>query len=333
MDDRYYVKIIHICAEETPNVEYGLLQKKLGETPTNEVLVEGILSYDEYVKRKNTWDKIRQHIGLGGKFWDGGESLLYPPAWLDRAERLALFLKGKIRIPRGMGVDPGGGRANTAIALVDELGLIKLEGRKTRNTTVAVDMIIDYIHRYNVPPERVLIDRGGGGDVHADNLRKAGYNVRTVGFGDKPAMFPQRHKTQFNQKVQSVERRQLFVNRRAEMYYSLRVLLDPGDDERDYTSDRAWSEVAAERERIIGDIRGFTIPHEYHELRRQMAPIPLLTDSENKIRMLPKQKKDHKSKEITLMDLIGHSPDELDALVLAVHAMQMSTYRATAGAI
>ena len=57
------------------------------------------------------------------------------------------------------------------------------------------------------------------------------------------------------------------------------------------------------------------------ELLRQMRPMPLLYDQEGRMRMLPKHKKDPDSTEKTLTDLIGCSPDEADALVLAVHGM------------
>lgn len=329
---RYFRKIIHISAEDIPNVRIGILEQRLGE-PISPPVIPGVLTYEEYVQRRTTWDKVRQHVGLSGRFWEGGETLLYPPTWIDRAERLALYLKNKTRIARGVGVDPGEGSANTSICVVDEFGIIKLYSEKTPNTDRVIDMVIDIILRYGVPPERVLIDRGGGGKQHADQLRKAGYQVRTIGFGDKPSIEPQRHRTMFQQKVEDRENKSTYLNRRAEMYYKLRILLDPGSDDREYSSESAWTEVSAERQRIVGEIRGFTIPHEYHKLREQMSPIPLLTDSEHRIRIPPKHKKDAKSKETTLVDIIGYSPDELDATVLAIHAMQMSNVRTTAGAI
>lgn len=330
---RYYRRIIHISAEDIPNVKLGLLQRELGETPTNEKLIDGVLTFEEYVQRLHTWDKVRAHIGLFGKFWEGGETLLYPPTWIDRAERLALYLKNKQRIARGVGVDPGEGSANTAISVVDEYGLIKLYSEKTPDTDRVVDLVIDIILRYGIAPERVLIDRGGGGKQHADQLRKAGFNVRTLHFGDKPSLPPQRYKTQFQQKVDDRENKSAYLNVRAQMYYQLRILLDPGSDDRDYTSESAWLELAEDRQRIVGEIRGFTIPHEYTKLREQMSPIPLLTDSEHRIKIPPKHKRDAKSKEVTLTDIIGYSPDELDSLVLGIHAMQMASIRTTAGAV
>lgn len=328
---RYYRKIIHISAEDSPNVRLGLAQQRAGLQPTNQVLVPGILTWDEYVKRRRTWDKIRQRIGLDGKFWEGGETLMFPPVWLDRAERLDIFLSGRQRIARGMGVDPGEGTANTAIAVVDELGLIELKAEKTPDTNRVVDMILETMYDYSLLPERILIDRGGGGKQYADRLRSSGINVRTVGFGDKPSVEPQRHKVQFGQKVDTNERRYAYFNRRAEMYGELRYLLDPGTSDRSGL-ERAYEEVANDKGRDVAELRGFALPVAYHRLREQLAPIPMKFELE-RLKLPPKHKRDPNSKEVTLTEIIGYSPDEADALVLAVHAMQMTNIRTTAGAI
>lgn len=328
---RWYRKIIHISAEDSPNVRLGLAQQRAGIQPTNEVLVPGILTWDEYVKRRRTWDKIRQRIGLDGKFWEGGETLMFPPAWLDRAERLNVFLSGRVRIARGMGVDSGEGTANTAIAVVDELGLIELLSERTPDTTRVIDFVTEVMYKYGIDPERVLFDRGGGGKQYADRMRLNGIDVRTVGFNDKPTIEPQRHKTQFGQRVEANERRYAYFNRRAEMYGELRYLLDPGTEQRDGL-ERAWQEVATERNRLPEQIRGFAIPHTYYRLREQLAPIPMKFELE-RLKLPPKHKRDPNSKEQTLTDIIGYSPDEADAVVLAVHAMQQTNIRTTAGAI
>lgn len=334
MTQRYYRKIIKISAEDTPNVRYALAQQKAGFEPSDTVKDEsgndmypGILTWNQYKYRRATWDKIRQSIGLDGRFWEGGETLMFPPQWLNRSERLWIYMRARHRIARGVGIDSGEGTANTAVAIVDEYGLIELTSVKTPNTDDIITITLDTIHRYSINPERVLFDRGGGGKQHADRLRAMGYNVRTIGFGDKPSIEPKRGKTFFNEKVDTNERRYAYLNRRSEMYGSLRILLDPMSDDRDYDSESAWTEVAEERGRVVGEIRGFTINPEYNRLREQLAPIPLLFDSEGRMRMLPKNKSRENSTERTLIDIIGYSPDEADALVLAIHAMQMSNIR------
>lgn len=328
---RYYRKVIHICAEDSPNVRLALAQKACGLPITNETVVQGVLSYEEYVIRRATWDDVRQRIGLDGRFWEGAEVLMYPPAWLDRAERLHYYLKDRPRIARGIGCDPGEGSANTAIAVVDEFGLIEMISERTPDTNRIVDMLLEVMYRYNVSAERVLLDRGGGGKQHVDRMRAKGINIRSVAFNDKPSIEPQRHMTQFRQKVEARERRYAYFNKRAEMYGELRNLLDPGYNE-DLASEQAYRELAQSRERSIDELRGFALPV-HQRLRQQLSPIPLKFELE-RLKLPPKYKKSPDSKEVCLTDIIGHSPDEADALVLAIHAMQTVTQmRSVAGAI
>jgi hypothetical protein len=331
---KLFRRVIRISAEDSPNVRLALAQIAAGETPTDEVVTPGVITWGQYQQRRKTWDKIRQCIGLDGRFWEGGELLMFPPQWLNRAERLAIFLKGKYRIPRGMGIDPGEGGANTAFAIVDELGLVDLVSLRTPNTDDIITLTLDLIHKHNLDPTRVLFDRGGGGKQHADRLRSIGYNVKTIGFGEPPSVQLKRGKTFFSEKSDIQERRYAYFNRRAEMYGELRILLDPGGDDRDYDSESAWSEEAASRGRIVGDIRGFSLPHTFPKLREQLAPIPLMY-KEGRLKMLPKHKDPGSphSTERTLVDIIGYSPDEADALVLAIHAMQMANTQSVAGAI
>lgn len=328
---RYYRKIIHICAEDSPNVRLALAQKACGLPVTNEMVVPGVLSYEEYVIRRATWDEVRQRIGLDGKFWEGSEVLMFPPPWLDRAERLHYYLRDRPRIARGAGCDPGEGSANTAIAIVDEFGLIELISKRTPDTNRIVDMLLEVMYKYNLDPSRVLVDRGGGGKQHVDRMRAKGFNIRSVAFNDTPSIEPQRHSALFRQKLEARERRYAYFNKRAEMYGELRNLLDPGYNE-DQASEQACQELAQFKERSVDALRGFALPV-HPRLRQQLAPIPLKFELE-RLKLPPKYKKSPDSKEVCLTDIIGHSPDEADALVLAIHAMQTATQqRSVAGAI
>ena len=77
----------------------------------------------------------------------------------------------------------------------------------------------------------------------------------------------------------------------------------------------------------------FAIARTEIELRHQLSPIPLTYDDEGRLRLLPKTKKTPNSKELTLVDLIGHSPDEADSVVLAVYGMEVDASTAVAGTI
>lgn len=313
----YFRKVIKIKATDSPNVKYALAQKEKGYEPTNEIVVPGVLTWGEYRHRRATWDKIRQSIGLDAEFYEGSEILLFPADWLNQAEERARHLP-RHRKAKGGGCDPAEGGDKTAMAAVDEYGLIELVSRKTPNTNDVVHEAIAFLHRHEIPPERFCFDRGGGGKQHADRLREMrgvghpenGYPVRTVGFGESIAQEIKRGTAPVKYRREVVEERYEFKNRRAQMYGELSELLDPG----------------------LPGTR-FAIPAEYHELRRQLAPIPKKYDNESRMFMLPKQNPAKPDDPNTLINLIGCSPDEADALVLAVHGMLHRGINRSAGVL
>lgn len=340
---KYYRKVIHISAEDSPNVKLGLAERAKGLEPSGRLVLEGVLSWDEYVKRLATWDEVRICIGIKGRFWEGKEVLMYPPQWLNRAEDVARSLTGRKRIARGIGIDPGEGVANTSWTATDELGLIEQRSRKTPDTSDIVGETIAFMNEHECHPERVCFDKGGGGHQIACQMRRMGYPVRTVGFGESILLQPQRHKRQHQQKVDNVEERYTYVNRRAQMYHALRLLIEPQvvdsslfnrTEDDDWERDFNGAEGEVSFSQGGSTVNGFGIPAEMTELRRQLAKIPLLYDGEGRIYLPPKHRKEGQSKEVkTLVDVIGCSPDEADSAVLAVHAMQSRPVKATAGTI
>ena len=297
---RYYRKVIKIRAVDSPNVRLALAQQAAGRKPTGEVIVPGVLSWDEYTKRRQTWDEVRVCVGLDAEFYEGAQVLLYPPAWLNRAEQIADSLKGIPRQAKAMGIDPAEGGDRTVWAIVDELGLIHLLSLQTQDTAAITGRTIALMQEYNIPAGNVVFDRGGGGKQHADRLHTQGHKVRTVGFGEAVTPDPRYGKVHTSERLHNKEERYAYLNRRAEMYGELRTLLDPSNQ------------------------GGFGLPAEYTELRRQLAPIPLWYDNEGRMYLPPKQKRtgDKDSSKVTIDKLVGHSPDEADALVLAVYGMR-----------
>ena len=75
----------------------------------------------------------------------------------------------------------------------------------------------------------------------------------------------------------------------------------------------------------------FALPEEYPEYREQLEPIPILYDGEGIIWLPPKNKKEN-SKVETLVEMIGHSPDEADSLVLAYHILNHKQSKTVIGA-
>lgn len=311
-------KVIRVRAVDSPNVRLGLAQEARGEEPTNQIIVPGVLSYAEYVKRRQVWDKVQQCVSLDGEFYEGGEVLLFPPAWLDAAEDLARRLRaqqasgGRPRRAKAIGCDPAEGGDKSAWVVGDELGVIEVLSLKTPNTNDVPAHTLRLMNKYGVDARNVAFDRGGGGKQHADRLRASGYDVRTVAFGESLTPDPRRGATSFGDRVDAREERYAYVSRRAEMYDLLSRQLDPDLNP-----------------------RGFALPPWVPELRRQLAPIPRLYDKESRMRIPPKSRpaSGPGSKEVCLIDLIGHSPDEADALVLMTYALLRPQPRSTAGVI
>ena len=295
--NRCYRKVIQIKATHSPNVKYALAEKRRGLQPSYKMLIEGVKSYAEYEKNLATWDEAKQLISLEAEFYEGANVKMYPLEWLLSSQELARNLKGKPRRCVAIGCDPAEGGDDTVWTGVDKLGIVFQRAEKTPDTSTITGVSLALMKECKVEPEQVLFDSGGGGKQHADRLRSMGHNVRTIAFGEA-AVDPL---TQLNlargyrpgaQKIDERETKYIYKNRRAEMYHQLRLLIENG-----------WG-----------------IPEEYEELIRQLKPIPLLYDGEGRIYMLPKNKKPG-SKEQTLIDIIGNSPDEADSTVLAVYGM------------
>jgi len=240
---------------------------------------------------------MEQCIGLDGMFYEGAEILMFPPAVLNACEKIADAIKGLKRQAKAIGVDPAEGGDKTAMVAVDEMGIIEIVARKTPNTAVIPGEVLQFMRQHNVIAENVLFDRGGGGKQHADRLRQQGYKVRTVGFGEPVQLDLKRGQYQLETRKNIKEQKYVFKDRRAQMYGELMELTQ----------------------------EGYGIPAEYTELRRQLAPIPKTYDEEGTLVLLPK------GGEGGLIELLGHSPDEADALVLAVHGLMHKPIRQVAG--
>ena len=296
MAPKYQRRVIHICAEDSPNVKRALAQIAAGIEPDNLIVTPGVLPYDLYKSRRKFWDAIRQCVGLDGRFYKGPQLLLWPPDWLLRAAS-PLILKRCFDAPaEAIGIDTGEGGDNSALAAVNRWGVKDVIAYKTPDTDVIPRDTLAFMTKHRVPADKVCFDSGGGGKVHADRLRAMGYPVRTVAFGESILLDLKRAKRQFSERVENREERYTYFNRRSEMYGEFSVLCDP-----------------------FGP--GFAIPREFKELRRQLGLIPKTYDGEGRLKLLPKNKRTPDSKEKTLRELLKCSPDESDAVVVAIHAM------------
>lgn len=303
----YHRRVIRVRGEDSPNVRLALSERRKGLPVTGEVVVPGVLPWADYERRRLTWDPARQAAGLDAEWWEGRDQKLFPVDWLTRAESAADRHEagrpwGRRRRARAVGVDPAEGGDRTAMCAVDEWGVIDLVSRKTPNTDDVPREAIAFWQAHGCDPADVVFDRGGGGKQHADRLRAMGHPVRTVAFGESAAPDPR------EAPARRQEDRSAYKNRRAEMYGTLRGFLDPGGG-------RDWG-----------------VPRRFAVLRQQLAPIPLVYDAEGRLELPPKNRKAGSGVK-ALVDVLGGSPDEADALVLALHGMAHKAARPRAGAV
>jgi len=305
----YYRKIIRITAEDSPNVRYGLAEEQAGLEPSNKIIIPGVLPYADYKKRRKVWDEMRQCIGLDALFYEGAEIMFFPREWLLLSERNAVLLENRQRKARTIGIDPAEGGDYTAYCIVDDYGIIDLIRKKTPDTNAIFEDVTTYMHYYGVRAHDVYIDRGGGGKQHADRLRASGYKVKTVAFGEPATREMRTGMTPLDQRIHEREESYVYASRRVEMYAILRELLNPA----------------------FG--HNFAIPKRLMDLylRQELKPVPFTYGPEGRLILPPKRNLSKDAKNPSLIDLIGHSPDCSDALVLATYGMMKRRYKATAG--
>lgn len=326
---RFFRRVIKVTAWHSPNVRLAEAEIAAGREPSGTILVPGVVTWEQLQHRLKHWDKIRQKVGLRAEFPEDESILLFPPEWLKRAVELAKERQGRVRKAKSIGIDPAEGGDKTAMCAVDELGLVECVSRKTPQTADVTGEAIAFGRKHGVPARMWFFDRGGGGTQHADRLRRQGFECNTVGFGEsvkQEVRKAQRMLSGYNERLELREEGYAAVDRRSQMYWMLRECLDPSVSPLGFAISEAYA----------GDWQMGEI-----DLFNQMAAIPLTYDENGRFDLLPKHKPDQK-KEIgeeetdadkTLVGLIGHSPDELDALALAVYGMKRKTHRATAGLV
>lgn len=316
----YARKVVHISAEDSPNVRLGLIREskglEIGDPAPS--LLPGVKGYWDYKEHRRLWDAQDQCVKLDGRFYKGKEIMLFPDEYLkmaaDRADELTQQY-GVNRKGRTIGVDPAEGGDSTVWTVADSMGLIYQIPMKTPDTTVVVTKTIELMREFGVDAGNVLLDRGGGGYEHACEMRKRGYNVRTVGFGESASPELRRGMTPLDHRKLQKEEQYAFCNRRAEMYGLLSRAINP-------------IQRGEQKQPVYG------IPRTMTDLMAQLRVIPKLPDPEGRLWLPPKHKspKTDNSNTKTMQELIGHSPDEADSAVLAYYGIIQKTYRARAGA-
>lgn len=316
---RYYRKVIQIKASDSPNVRLAVKELSLGKEPSNRILIPGVKPYEEYQRNLAMWDDIQKSVSLNAEFYEGADVLLYPPEWLELSEQFAQ--SNPARQAEYMGVDSAMGGDHTAWVIIGPEGMVELISEKTPNTAVIPRRTIELITRYHLPPRNVHFDHGGGGYQHVCTLRDMGYEVESVAFGESVAQEIHSGITIVPERKAHREEHYVYKNRRAQMYGMLRDLIDPFGPR---SGNFGLPSRLLDKPRKDGT----------STLRQQLAPIPLWYDGEGRLFLPPKQRRPDlkvSSEQTTMNSLIGCSPDEADALVLAVYGMCKRDVTPTAG--
>ena len=129
------------------------------------------------------------------------------------------------------------------------------------------------------------------------------------------------------ERIEDAEEKYAYRDRRAEMYGMLSLLMDPDANPRGF----AIPNEVQGHEPVGGLVDE---PHfRYKELHRQLAVVPKFYD-QGRLFLPPKNPKPgrvNESREVTMHGLLGCSPDESDALVLAVYGLQCEMPQVVAG--
>jgi len=327
----YDVKIIKLAATRSPNIRLAEAEQAAGKPLSRRIIVPGCMDIDDYRFRLKTYDPVKKAAGLFAEWYEGEEVKLYPNDWMRLSNEVGDKIDKTPRTARRtMGVDPAEGGDNTVWTIVDDFGMIEQISKRTANTALIKGQTIALIKKHRMNAEDVIFDRGGGGKEHADYIRAAGYNVRSVGFGESPSD-PDEHLagwTDPDDRSLLKEERYSYKNKRAQFYGLLRERLNP--DRYINDTDDVIEKPKAVQELLGASSMVFGIPSRYTELIRQLSPLPLTYDGEGRMYLPPKDKTTPNYKGQTIKQMIGCSPDESDSLVLAVYAL---TYReATIGA-
>lgn len=353
-----YQKVIKIRGEDSPNVRAAFLEMGLPpdwlvlkplleqadwmlrgpdvaldmlasinaikKVPSGRTLIPNVLTWDEYLQRRREWDPIRQCVGLDAAWYKGDEVFLFPHELMLKARargiKRAEVGTGRVVQRRAMGVDPAEGGDRSSWVIGDRLGALKLVTLKTPNTEVIIFKTRELMKDWGIDAEDVVFDRGGGGYQFACRLKAMGVPVRTVTFNEVIQTDLKRGMTGFQEKVEVREDKSLYKNRRVEMYWEAAALFDPIPNPDGYA--------------MPPEVFDFKLPGR-KSLCEQLEKIPREYDDGRPF-LRPKSRKpgqeDSKNKLKTLIELIGHSPDEADAFVLMCHGLFHKPTRHKAGA-
>jgi hypothetical protein len=290
----YRWRIIHIDCEDTPNVVAGKAWAEAGGVGQPPTVIPGMMSYANFIHRTREWDEFMRQTKLHGLLPEGSHHVCVPYDWLEESFALYQEVNGCDRGPYWMGIDCAkGGRDKSAWAIVDRFGLAKLVVKDTPDTVELMTTTLALMSEFDIPGARVAVDAAGGDESIVHPLRRKRIKIMGVSFGSSPT---------------TPARKKIYSNMRAELFCEAAKAISPD----------GWIRNGDEWQQV------FTLNPSDPDARllaEEISSIPKVMDSRDKIKLPPKQKVG-KSTEITLRDILGHSPDRSDALVLALWLMR-----------
>lgn len=294
-------RIIRIPADTSPNVRMAQAQLARGMKPTDPgfapVIVPGMREYDDYVSKLALLDEVKAAAELHAFWYKGAALLLFPPKWLAHCEAIyeRLRLMNALGRALALGIDCAEGGDDFSMTAANDKTILEQISFKTPDTSVIIPHVKAFGRKHGVNPVNWIFDRGGGGYIHACELRKQGLPVRTLAFNATPSAAPPKDTPkQVNEKKEDFEEKTVYESMRVELAWELSIACNP-----------------------FASKGGYGIPKECVELIRQLSVLPRQYGSDGTATLPPKSKKNKDSKEKTLMQMMGRSPDQMDSATLA----------------
>lgn len=339
-----YLRLVHrIRAEDCPNVQDALVRTRRG-LPLNPVpIISGAITWEQYRSDRLTLPGPRQTVQLDADWYEGPEERLTPDSWLVFANEHAKTLPPRRSGRKWLGVDCGEGGDDSAWCVGDRLGVLDIFGKKTPDTHAVYGTTIMVARKWGVDWQDVIFDYGGGGKEHVDRLRNNGMPVRGLRFGAIKREV-KRAMTQFTEKREVEEDTAGYSNRRSEMAWGVRMLLERPAPDRDPELVKVVLTAHGKGTRPV-DNPPYGLPvhccgdariKDPNTLVGQLAVVPaggLDWDDQGRFRLMPKNPpKGNPDDPRCFKNKLGRSPDLFDAFCLMVWGMNNEPQRATAGA-
>jgi hypothetical protein len=326
----------------------GKRLQQLGRERPWPAVIAGVMTYEEYLEKRQQWSAAKSRARLYGLFPDEALVKLFPADWLDLAQKLGAKVHeihqvedryAAMRAAASLGDDAPALFTNSGY-LVDRPMARPAQPPKTAGPYVlGVDVaqggddltVWCVLGRFGV---RLLVAKSTPNTAEIAGLTVQlvdRFQIAAVVFdsGGGGRQIADRLREAGREGVDDIwfgsgaDDKTAYINRRTELYGQLREALRPTAmaEKLAAISTRLWPE-----EQLWPDVNQLcclALPPDEGELREDLAVLPYLVDSEGRMRLPRKDSsgRGQEEREPTVRRLLdGRSPDRGDALVLACAA-------------